>query len=81
MEKLIGYFDTKKARRQFRVYTVNSNGKTSLSMRMYSYRAGDWCLTKKGVAVPRMQVYKLTKLLEKAAESIAEGKLQIAITP
>ncbi len=79
MEKLIGSFDTKKGHQQVRVYVVN-DGKTSISVRMFSYRKDDWHLTKKGVTIPRMKVYKLTKLIEKAAESIAEGKLQTAET-
>ncbi|GAI18440.1 unnamed protein product [marine sediment metagenome] len=77
MEKLIGSFDTKKGHEQVRVY-VTDNGKTSISVRMFSYRNGDWHLTKKGVTIPGTKVYKLTKLIEKAAESIAERKLQTA---
>ncbi|MFC2002923.1 hypothetical protein ACFLV4_03135 [Chloroflexota bacterium] len=77
MEKLIGSFDTKKEHGQVRVY-VTDNGKTSISVRMFSYRNGDWRLTKKGVTIPGTKVYKLTKLIEKAAESMAEGKLQTA---
>ncbi len=79
MEKLIGSFDTKRGHGQVRVYVV-SDGKTCISVRMYSYRNGDWRLTKKGVTIPGTKVYKLTKLIEKAAESIAGGKLQTATT-
>lgn len=79
MEKLIGSFDTKKGHEQVRVY-VTDNGKTSISVRMYSYRNGDWRLTKKGVTIPGTKVYKLTKLVEKAAESIAEDKSHTATT-
>ena len=79
MEKLIGSFDTKKGREQVRVYVV-SDGKTSISVRMFGYRNGDWHLTKKGVTIPGMKVYKLTKLIEKAAETITGEKLQTAET-
>lgn len=79
MEKLIGSFDTKKGYEQLRVYVV-SDGKTSISVRMFSYRNGDWRLTKKGVTIPGIKVYKLAKLIDKAAEFIADGKLQTATT-
>lgn len=79
MEKLIGSFDTKKGHEQVRVY-VTDNGKTYISVRMFSYRNGDWRLTKKDVTIPGTKVYKLTKLIEKAAELIADGKLQTATT-
>ena len=80
MEKLIGSFDTKKGHEQVRVFVV-SDGKTSISVRMFRYRNGDWRLTKKGVTILGTKAYKLTKLIEKAAESIAEGKLQNTLTP
>lgn len=80
MEKLIGSFDTKKGHEQVRVYVVNSDGKTSISVRMFNYRNSDWRLTKKGVTIPGTKVYKLAKLIEKAAELIAEGKLITATT-
>lgn len=75
MEKLIGSFDTKRGHEQVRAYTFNSNGKTSLSIRLYSYRAGDWRLAKKSVTISGTKVYKLTKLIEKAAESMSAEKL------
>ena len=74
MEKLIGSFDTKRGHKQVRVYVVNSDDKTHISVRMYSYRAGDWRLTKKGVTIPGTKIYKLTKLIEKAAELMSEEK-------
>ena len=77
MEKLIGSFDTRRGHGQVRVYVV-SDGKTSISVRMYSYRGDDWRLTKKGVTIPGTKVYKLTKLIEKAADYV--GKLQTATT-
>ena len=79
MDKLVGTFDTKRGHEQVRVY-VTDNGKTSISVRMYSYRKGDWHLTKKGVTVPQTKVYKLARLLEKATEFLGNGSLQNTIT-
>ena len=67
MEKLIGSFDTKRGHKQVRVY-VTDDGKTSISVRMFSYRNGDWLLTRKSVTIPGTKVYKLNKIIDKAAE-------------
>jgi hypothetical protein len=37
-------------------------------------------MTKKGVTIPGTKIYKLTKLIEKAAGSIAEGNPQTVET-
>ena len=76
MEKLIGSFDTRRGHEQVRVYVVEDNGKTHISVQMFSYRKGDWCLTKKGVTIVGAKVYKLVKLIEKAAEFIAINRFQ-----
>lgn len=78
MEHLIGSFDTKTGHEQVRVYIVNGNGKTLISARVYNYRKCDWRLSKKGVTIPGSKVYKMTKLMDKAAEFISSDKFQSA---
>ena len=79
MEKLMGSFDTKKGHEQVRVY-VAKDGKTFITIKMFSYRKENWHLTKKGITIPAMKVYKLTRLIEKAAESIVAERMQTIIT-
>jgi len=81
MEKLIGSFDTKKGKEQVRVYVDRDDKKTFISIKMFSYRNANWHLTKKGVTIPAMKVYKLTKLIDKAAELLAGEKTQTAEIP
>ena len=78
MENLIGSFDTKTGHEQVRVYLVNGNGKTTISVQMFNYRSGDWHLSKKGVTIPGSKVYKVTKLMDKAAEFISSDRFQNA---
>ena len=76
MEKLIGSFDDREGHEQVRIYSVESKGRTYISIRVYSYRAGGWHLTKNRITLPKTKAHELGKVLAEASNSILNQQTQ-----